>query len=896
MAAERVIPLDHCELTFEDYWTELKLHVDLTVERYSKIASNYDVILRDTDRMLRRADQELRTRGADHAWFYSYMCAMIIGELLLKSPSSKEAKRADETKKLKQTFGRAYTQSMELKEKVEAVFKKELARVQGEEQLRAAALVKELEEYKKKVQEAEKRARYFLGADEAKAREALRLKFLSEQPAARSLFSDTTPPPSDALDELVHKATPPHLPLGSSAGVLAATARRAPDVMSLFSDTPAAPAPAQTAHVDPAARAHDLLKPDGPPASTGVAALFGDEWKQELTGKPGAATPSAATSSVLQRADQVLQDQAAHKARVQQQQLEQQRAALKAREDQLRKEREAAARQQQADEERARRQLDAHRKLREGEEERAQQEAELRFHQQQLAQTVQKAMADIVADARPLIHHATGLLEEVRCVLAQRAVPRCRMLESDGEQIATTVYKQLEALTPRLKSLEKTHQTDPGWCECVRQVHLARNAVVEAVRIARELRAMGLEQPSPSQPPAARTHPAAPAPQPAAAAPSAKLSWEAVRRERMEYQRRRAQLREQMLRAGRWALTPSPHAHATQHRRGLVNLGNTCYMNSLLQSLMGTQLILPFLDGSYLRDINRCNPLGSQGRVVNTFQKIVDDMHAPSGYPISPSLFKQAVGRENDMFSGQSQQDSNEFMQTLIACLHEDLNRARLTNNGKAKPVPEIVTQGKPDAAIAREAAQGFRINNDSVISEALSCLEKSRLRCPSCGYQSVSFTTHYSLSLPIPDDATLSDCLMKYTEEEQLAEGSEWKCPGCTHKVRAYKQLTLYSPPKLLVVTLNRFRTFGNLADKIRTPVVFPPTLDFRPYVAQNGGDYELVAIVNHDGGIGGGHYTADVKGRKDKQWFRFSDTRVTPSSGQPNFSQAYILFYQRL
>lgn len=57
----------------------------------------------------------------------------------------------------------------------------------------------------------------------------------------------------------------------------------------------------------------------------------------------------------------------------------------------------------------------------------------------------------------------------------------------------------------------------------------------------------------------------------------------------------------------------------------------------------------------------------------------------------------------------------------------------------------------------------------------------------------------------------------------------------------------------------------------------------------------YDLCAIVNHDGGMGGGHYTADVRGRADQRWHWFSDDRFRPSQGQPDARKAYILFFQR-
>jgi ubiquitin carboxyl-terminal hydrolase 4/11/15 len=57
----------------------------------------------------------------------------------------------------------------------------------------------------------------------------------------------------------------------------------------------------------------------------------------------------------------------------------------------------------------------------------------------------------------------------------------------------------------------------------------------------------------------------------------------------------------------------------------------------------------------------------------------------------------------------------------------------------------------------------------------------------------------------------------------------------------------------------------------------------------------YELYAISNHFGGLGGGHYTAYAK--NNGKWFDFNDSSVRAvSESSICGSGAYILFYQRI
>jgi ubiquitin carboxyl-terminal hydrolase 4/11/15 len=58
----------------------------------------------------------------------------------------------------------------------------------------------------------------------------------------------------------------------------------------------------------------------------------------------------------------------------------------------------------------------------------------------------------------------------------------------------------------------------------------------------------------------------------------------------------------------------------------------------------------------------------------------------------------------------------------------------------------------------------------------------------------------------------------------------------------------------------------------------------------------YDLVAVSNHSGGLGGGHYTADARNVDDGRWYNFNDTRASATHpDRLSGSAVYLLFYQR-
>ncbi|KAF9772571.1 hypothetical protein IL306_009710, partial [Fusarium sp. DS 682] len=168
----------------------------------------------------------------------------------------------------------------------------------------------------------------------------------------------------------------------------------------------------------------------------------------------------------------------------------------------------------------------------------------------------------------------------------------------------------------------------------------------------------------------------------------------------------------------------------------------------------------------------------------------------------------------------------------------------------------------------------------------------------------------------------TLEECLDEFERAEVLSEQDMWYCPRCKEHRRASKKFDLWKSPDILVAHLKRFSNSGWRRDKLDVMVDFPiEGLDLTSRVIQKeeGKDeiYDLIAVDDHYGGLGGGHYTAYAKNFVDGRWYNYNgeslhlcalpsrfmeankpiDSSASPVSDPSACitSAAYLLFYRR-
>ncbi|GAU19079.1 hypothetical protein TSUD_99410 [Trifolium subterraneum] len=306
---------------------------------------------------------------------------------------------------------------------------------------------------------------------------------------------------------------------------------------------------------------------------------------------------------------------------------------------------------------------------------------------------------------------------------------------------------------------------------------------------------------------------------------------------------------------------------------GLRNLGNSCYLNSVLQCLTFTPPLANFCLRSQHSSL--CDSSGSSCPFCilekQIFRLLRLDLTSDA-----PSKIQSCLRIFAEHFRCGRQEDAHEFLRYVIDACHNSCLRLKKI----------------------RKKGGGGGDGGASIVKEIFGGALQSQVKCLCCGYESNKVDEIMDISLDVFHSNSLRDSMQKFFQPEVLDGNNKYKCDGCKKLVAAKKQMSILQAPNILVIQLKRFE--GILGGKIDKIVGFEEVMVLSSFMCKTSQDpqpeYKLFGTIVHSGySPESGHYYAYIKDAMGR-WYCCDDSIVTLASLQEVLSEkVYILFFSR-
>ena len=339
---------------------------------------------------------------------------------------------------------------------------------------------------------------------------------------------------------------------------------------------------------------------------------------------------------------------------------------------------------------------------------------------------------------------------------------------------------------------------------------------------------------------------------------------------------------------------------------GFWNIGNTCYMASALQMLAS-------LDQSFIAALRTHLPPPEHSELWYAFLDLMHRLEA--GETVTPDDFKEVIDGRSRLFLGYKQQDSHEFLTTLLQLIDADYKPKKDNNDDSPEPsLCESIVESPVDTTFTTSV--------------------RVRRTCVHCGHTKKCPTEIYWQFSIDGACTSIEDGLRDFFEPEPREVDCErFKCPG----TKALQTMEIIKLPPALLVHIKRFivaytpdyssttswknesavsfddeltlqRGMGVLGEFLASDYSFTRSSscgDGASTPALTTPKYNLRGVVNHVGETSdSGHYYADCKRRpynddqSPRQWTRFNDSSVSGISAKEAIGQsqqsAYMVVYE--